>query len=151
MHVWVHFEISPCLLGAEGRYFSQVRWWHWHEPFICVVPSIMPNTWPARGILMPSSAPVQTLPSVRVCQAPTLPPWTERRNYGQQCPCCFACAWLSCIVMDNGRWRFSSQNTPVFLCWQEWFPAQWIAQAQKRTTENYIESLLQIWSIAVRR
>lgn len=75
----------------------------------------------------------------------------REEEYGQQCPCCFACAWLSCIVMDNGRWRFSSQNTPVFLCWQEWFPAQWIAQAQKRTTENYIESLLQIWSIAVRR
>lgn len=39
---------------------------------------------------------------------------------------------------DSSGWIFSSQSTPVFLCWQEWFLAQWIAQAQKRKTENYI-------------
>lgn len=59
--------------------------------------------------------------------------------------------WAAMPPLDSGRWVFSSQNTPVFLCWQEWFPAQWIAQAQKRTTENHIGSLSEIWSIAVSR
>lgn len=52
--------------------------------------------------------------------------------------------WAAMPPLDSGRCVFSSQNTPVFLCWQEWFPAQWIAQAQKRTTENHIGSLSEI-------